>query len=94
MCIYFFLDCFWLLSAFIEYSIHNNVYRLFKERTAENFENNEPLPKRLLDLGFEKYSKLSKTLSSFLECPKFDFEPNYPINRVTIQNLPSKKYVI
>lgn len=85
------LDCFWLLSAVIEYAIHNNVYKLFKENTGENLDTTDEIPKRLVDFGFEKYSKMSKA-SSFIECPRVNYEPIFPVNKVTIQYLPSKKY--
>ena len=70
------------------------MYRLFKESLAEDFINSDSTPKRF-DLGLNKYSKFSPTnalINSILTCLIADFEPNFYINKVPMQFLPTKKY--
>jgi hypothetical protein len=93
--LYFKKDCFWLLSALIEFAHHNIVYSAFKETTSENFEpNGNDQVKRATDSKFSKYSKIMGSNGEFNEleqCQKPLFEPEFPIRSVPVQQIPNKK---
>ncbi|CAF0772169.1 unnamed protein product [Brachionus calyciflorus] len=82
-------DCFWLLSALIEFATHNVLYSAFKESTSENFESkNYKQILRLEKTGFENYSKILD--KEFLACKKWQDEPEYPIDSVLENELPNQ----
>ena len=90
-------DCFWLLSAIIEFTHHSNLYSAFKETTSESFQSTAAdallMPSRVDDLKFFKYSKVMKAngeTSNLEECSKSIYEPEYPIKMIPTQSIPNK----
>lgn len=86
-------DCFWLISALIEYSSHNVLYSAFKESNTENFLNkNFKKIERLKKSDFESYSKiLSKNHHMYLQCPEDNNEKHEFIEYVEEIFFPSEK---
>jgi hypothetical protein len=97
----FIIDCFWLLSAFIEYTSYNLLYSGFKESSLINFDEsyiNSNSPKRFAKSNMQNYSKIVKETKNDndisyieLECKKINFEPDFPINNIPIKNIPKKE---
>lgn len=86
-------DCFWLISALIEYASHNVLYSAFKESSSENFINQNFEIERLKNSEFESHSKiLSKNREIYLHCPILDYESNFYIDLVDEVFLPNKRY--
>lgn len=84
-------DCFWLLSALIEYASHDLLYSGFKESTSENFiPITDLLPQRIQESNLKNYSKTIGT-NRLLECEKINFETENLIKTVPIQDLPHEK---
>jgi membrane-bound transcription factor site-1 protease len=90
-------DCFWLLSAMLEYAHHNFLYPGFKETTSEVFEmGNQHLlmPTRSYeDENFAKYSKVLKQNGSFVleKCYQFTAEPEFHSKIKSKKSRPTKK---
>ncbi len=99
------IDCFWLLSAFIEYACYNLLYSGFKEVNRNQLQNaysNKHLPRRFSDSNIHNYSKIvvnekvsknGNLLYTYadLECKKPHLEPNFPINSIPAKSLPKKE---
>ena len=74
-------DCFWLLSAMLEYAHHNVLYAGFRETNSETFQNknqNAVVVKRSYDENFYKYSKILRKNNTFVldTCESFNYEPD------------------
>lgn len=86
-------DCFWLISALIEYASHNVIYSAFKEPNSENFifENFKKI-ERLNNSEFKIHSKiLSKNRDVYLQCPNFIYKSNTKIDYVDNYFFPNKR---
>lgn len=86
-------DCFWLLSALLEFTLHNNVFRHFKKTNTRNFHSSK---KNVERVNFEKFSQHSKIYdknlrSTIKQCRKTDYEKEYPIEKIPLELYPSKE---
>lgn len=91
-------DCFWLLSAILEYTNYNNLFTGFKESTSEHFENKNKnsMPTRPPGSTFYKYSKLmqqnGQLVSNLPDCPvSSHYEPSHPIQFIPTSLIPNKE---
>lgn len=82
------MDCFWLLSAVIEFAAHNLVYSEFNEVSSENFNQDYVIPQRIENSSLLNYSKTE----SVLDCEEITFEKENWLKKIAIKDFPNKKY--
>ena len=84
-------DCFWLLSAIVEYACHNVIYSPFKENQENQAQRdaNGKLPKKINSQAFSKYSKVDRNKQ--IECKAVEYSTEYPIDTVPDRYLPKKE---
>ena len=88
-------DCYWLLSAMLEYALHKNVYKAFKETTSDNFKNSDHVntPKPINMNIFAEYSKFSnkEATAEALKCDIVNYEKEHLIDKIPAELYPNQK---
>uniref|UniRef100_A0A8W8JSW4 Membrane-bound transcription factor site-1 protease n=1 Tax=Magallana gigas TaxID=29159 RepID=A0A8W8JSW4_MAGGI len=85
-------DCFWMLSAILEYTAYNNLVQLFSNQDKAVISPME-LPNRMEGNHLHRYSKvleghLGTARSRILPtCPRVIYAPSHPINKSAPTNL-------
>ncbi len=83
-------DCFWLLSAIIEYACHNVIYSPFKEN-----QNQAPmiasgqLPQKINSQAFNKFSKVDRNKQ--VKCLAIEYSTQYAIDTIPDKYIPKKE---
>lgn len=83
------IDCFWLLSAIIEYACHNLVFSGFKETNSLSFESRDDLVVKSPNDNLKNYSKILGREE--MTCRRLEFSAPKSIKEVSSDNVPTKK---